>query len=603
MTYVYDFEVFKYDWLVLFKELDKDSYTIIHNDVKKLKEFILQVDSLIGFNNYFYDDLILFTLLKTNASNEDIYNLSKKIINEENIIWRYKISKHLKTYDCIQELQAGTSLKQIECNLGMNIKESTISFDIKRPLTSYEIKETIEYCRHDVIATEKVYKLRLDYFTAKKEIVEEFKLEPMLFKKTRASLTAEVLKANQKNVPIENDRLNINLIDKIDLSNLPKELVSFYENIRNEYLKDNSIYSELEKKHLALDISNVPHKFGFGGAHGAKKAFIFKGNILYLDFSSFYPSLMIKYNFLSRACENKEDYKMLYDTRFSLKANKNPKEYIYKILLNATYGATKDPYSKMFDPLQANNICINGQLILIDLVLKMSKYAKLIQSNTDGIMMSYEEENLHHLLQIKTDFEKQYDLLLGFKKLKAIYQRDVNNYLIVDEFDKVSGTGLFKVWNENKTNFESYSLPIIGIALKKYYIDGIPIEDTINNLIDNKILIPFQLVAKKTNKFDYLAYRFNNEYIKLDTKVNRIFASKNTSTGMLYKVRNGKYDKYANTPNHILIHNDSIETLNTDLLDKNYYIRLCKNMLIENQKVKKVNMNTDFKQLSLFDLS
>ena len=36
---VYDFEVFKFNWLVVFKNLSNQEYTIIHNDRRELEEF------------------------------------------------------------------------------------------------------------------------------------------------------------------------------------------------------------------------------------------------------------------------------------------------------------------------------------------------------------------------------------------------------------------------------------------------------------------------------------------------------------------------------------------------------------------------------------
>lgn len=35
---------------------------------------------------------------------------------------------------------------------------------------------------------------------------------------------------------------------------------------------------------------------------------------------------------------------------------------------NSTYGAMKDKHNAMFDPRQANNVCVGGQLLLLDLI-------------------------------------------------------------------------------------------------------------------------------------------------------------------------------------------------------------------------------------------
>ena len=60
-------------------------------------------------------------------------------------------------------MQQGTSLKSIEAHLGMNIEETQVDFDIDRPLTTEELKLTIQYCKFDVQATEKLCEIRKDY--------------------------------------------------------------------------------------------------------------------------------------------------------------------------------------------------------------------------------------------------------------------------------------------------------------------------------------------------------------------------------------------------------------------------------------------------------
>ena len=56
----YDFEVFVYDWLVVFKDIATNETNIIINDDKKLKEFYdkHQNNVFVGYNNKSYDDII-----------------------------------------------------------------------------------------------------------------------------------------------------------------------------------------------------------------------------------------------------------------------------------------------------------------------------------------------------------------------------------------------------------------------------------------------------------------------------------------------------------------------------------------------------------------
>ena len=74
--------------------------------------------------------------------------------------------------------------------------------------------------------------------------------------------------------------------------------------------------------------------------------------------------------------------------------SKDPRQQPRKIVLNSTFGASKDRYNKLYDPLQANNLCIANQLFIVDLLEKLEGKCELIQSNTDGILVKlYRKED------------------------------------------------------------------------------------------------------------------------------------------------------------------------------------------------------------------
>ena len=136
--FVYDIEVFKEDWLIVMKEVGTKRLFIAHNDIEELKENLTHCQCLIGFNNYNYDDLILYALIKLNYNNNQIYELSQAIINGEQIHFRNAMNS-VVTLDCIQELQMGVGLKATECNRGKSIKETTVPFDIERIIRSLSL--------------------------------------------------------------------------------------------------------------------------------------------------------------------------------------------------------------------------------------------------------------------------------------------------------------------------------------------------------------------------------------------------------------------------------------------------------------------------------
>src|SRR5699024_9706953 len=134
-----------------------------------LKESI-EGKTLVGFKNYFYDDVILHYMLDGKTPYH-IKELTDRIISGE----RLKIRNYeFDSLDAWQQIDVSMqSFKQIEGTMGKMILESSVSFNIDRKLTEEELKETIEYCTYDVEMTVEVFKKRIDsYFKPKETLIK-----------------------------------------------------------------------------------------------------------------------------------------------------------------------------------------------------------------------------------------------------------------------------------------------------------------------------------------------------------------------------------------------------------------------------------------------
>lgn len=581
MTGFYDFEVFKKDWLVVFIS-ENDEEIVVWNDPAVLRKALERFDCLVGFNNYSYDDLIL-TGIMAGYNNYEVWKLSNAIVNGGNIpSYIRATARKLPSLDTKQELPPSLSLKEIEANLGMNVVETPVNFDMDRPLEDKEVDTVIEYCKHDVETTKKLFLLRKDYFESKFDICSEFKLDKLDVRKTRANLASKVLKCSKDRLAtgvLENDdRLDITIVDELRVENIPNEILNFYKSIRQRF-QDGESFEILEKEKLVYTLAGVEHTFAFGGLHGARENYAYEGKMLNVDVGSYYPSMMINFGFMSRASEHPNLYKNLYDTRMEYKAKKDNKQQIYKILLNSTFGALKSEFNDLFDPVMSNNICVNGQLILTDLIMSLRPYCELVQSNTDGILIKYKDKDLEKIKEICKEWELNYRLTLDYEYVTKIVQRDVNNYILKTEDGKIKGKGIFA--NHNGGNFEKNNLTIIDIALKEYYINNKEVRETIIEMIEKNNVTPLQQIAKMGGTYDLMEH--NGQEVQ---KVNRIFATWNNSYGAINKVKNNngvkKYTKIANSSDKCYINNDVIENTDTKLIDIDYYVNLVnKNKFID----------------------
>ena len=168
--FIYDCEVFKEDWIIVFKELTTGLRTIIHNDNEAVMEFMKGQPVLCGFNNKHYDNHILKAIML------DMTPAEIKQINDTIIVygingWEIPTLKDsgiwFESFDLMDDTQQGTSLKSIEAHLGIPIEETQVDFDIDRRLTEAEVEDTIKYCSYDVDATEKLFYMREAYLKNK----------------------------------------------------------------------------------------------------------------------------------------------------------------------------------------------------------------------------------------------------------------------------------------------------------------------------------------------------------------------------------------------------------------------------------------------------
>jgi len=560
----YDMEVFCHEWLAVFETDGK--LTKIHNDSEALRSFLSTINILVGFNNYSYDDKIIASILK----GVDPYETSKKIINGKRFNLRLQ---NPITLDVMQELR-GVSLKEAQANLGQSIIETPVDFNLNRPLTKSELEKVFEYCTNDVLVTKQLFEKRESYFASKFEIVKEFKLPATSVKKTRANLSSEVLKSKPST---DNDRLKLTYDERLPKHELPQAVVDFYKDIEKQY-QEGKDFNELEKEKFLYKLAGIEHQYGFGGLHAAKENYKGEGNYMQIDISSYYPSLIINNNFL----QYMDEFKKIYHQRQQLKLANDDKEEVYKILLNSTYGAMKSKWNNLYNPRQANNVVVNGQLIITHLICLLEGHCELIQTNTDGIIIKYEKGFERNLLKLLELFEQAYNLKFDVDLIVKIAQKDVNNYVIQYKNGEYKAKGRFS--NYKGGNFGRNSLAIIDKALVDYYMKGIRINQTVINVWKANKLEFFQTVAK-AGKFDGMAQEifedtllegsYSSNFVELQN-VNRIFATKNKYLGAVYKTRNDKETKYSKVPytsEHCLVWNDSLDKLDKRKINLNWYIK------------------------------
>ena len=568
MLHFIDFEVIQSgDWLCAIFNYEKKKMFEIINDEEKLAKYYERYKNeiFVGYNIRNYDQYIFKAILLGLSP----VKVNNKIIQDNMKGWQISSEfKNLQLNMFDAQYSANYSLKQLEAFQGHDIRESDIDFMTERRLTEDELQELMSYCKNDVLETVNVFFKKIEEFDAYLSLIRTFNMSISDLGKTKAQLSAKILDCKYTK---RDDAFDIEYIDIIKINK--------YQQAIDFFIGNTDYNSKLE-----LMIAGVPHTIAWGGLHGARAKYHAstengKYKILHVDVRSYYPSMMIIYRLLSRSVGNFEYYVEIYDTRIALKKQGKKKEQApYKIILNGTYGISKDKYNPAFDEKMANCVCINGQLLLIDLIEKLENVPsfELIQSNTDGLIVKVKTEYFELLKSVCAEWETRTKFNLDVDDINEIWQKDVNNYV----FTSTGKNGNIEIERKGgyvkDTNELDNDLPIVSRAMVNYMVYGTPVEETV---MSSNALIDFQKIVKTSSKYKAAWHRG----VYLHNKVNRVFASR-FNDGYIGKIKEegATIEKFANTPDNCFIDNGDITEKGCPVrLDKNYYITLAKKRLSE----------------------
>ena len=302
---------------------------------------------------------------------------------------------------------------------------------------------------------------------------------------------------------------------------------------------------------------------------------------------------MTLYGYTSRAIPDPQIFADVLETRMKAKREGDmTTANCLKLVANTTYGASGAKFNELFDPLAMRSVCISGQLFLLELAGHLRQDVpdlEIVQLNTDGIMISFDDSQYEKVLEITNEWQERTGFTLEEDKVKQIVQPNVNNYLEVQPSGKVKLKGgklVRGVLTNGNVDFKSMGFSnwenlsggafkinndavIIPRAVVEYFVKGIKPEDTINAAEDIK---EFQLISKAGGKYSGSYHIVNEEKIPVQ-KVNRVYATPNIRYGTVYKTHaeTGRDAKVGGLPEHCIIDNEG--TADISVVDRKWYIK------------------------------
>lgn len=321
------------------------------------------------------------------------------------------------------------------------------------------------------------------------------------------------------------------------------EFNKFLDNIKHITIKGEK--GEFQQSVL---FHNYKFDFGLGGSHGSAKPKVWDTNdewiIVDYDIGSLYPSISKSLGLYPQHLgpEFNEQYVKFIDDRLAEKHKpKNQRDNVliegYKLILNGTYGKSNESKSFLYDPLYTFRTTIAGQIFICmwaERWVKACPRLKFIQTNTDGQTLYVPRVDLDKIRTVNDQLTKETGLTIEETIYSKMCVRDVNNYIGVYEdstpdHEHIKLKGDYEVYKEYH---KDPSMQVVPLAVKNYFVYGIPIRETIMN--DTNIF-DFCLRLKVNSSADAMFRIVRNSKVveeKLD-RTTRYYIS--TNGGTLYK--------------------------------------------------------------------
>jgi len=553
--WVMDYETMANCFVAVFEhyKTDEQKIFVIHEKTNDFNDFITFLEKNIfnkerhiSYNGLGFDAQITEYMLAAkdewseyNAKEitYEVYKLAQHVINKQSSrewLDYYEYNMQIPQLDVFKlnhwdNAAKRSSLKWIQFSMRWkNLQDMPLHHG--DPIYKKEdLDMIIDYCINDVKSTKEIFKRSIDQIKLRKSLTTEYKIN--LYNASEPKISKELFlyfltkKTGWKKTDIKYSSTQRSTIDvsKILLPYIKfnnKQLIELLDKFKSKIIDPSKTKGGFN---ASIKFHGVKTDFGLGGIHGARSSGIYKTNedmmIMSSDVTSFYPNLAIR-NKWSPAHLPKEAFCEQYEWFFNERV-KIPKSdirnYVYKIILNSTYGLSNDKYSFLYDPQFTMQITINGQLSLLmlyEMIMDKIPGSIPLMQNTDGLETLIPKKYKEKYLEICKEWEDITSLNLEHDSYRKLILADVNNYIAVHDWKRVERDEYNKLKEnphnlikQEKGNFYHSKVKCKG----RFEFQNLPLHKNPSNLIVPQALYhyflndvtPEKYIENNKNIFDY----------------------------------------------------------------------------------------------------
>ena len=600
----YDIEVFPNLLLVNWK-LQGEGNPIVRminpspSDIEELLQY-----RLVGFNCRRYDNHIIYARLM-GYSNEQLYNLSQRIINGEKNAF-FGEAYNLSYTDIYDFASAGNkkSLKKLEIEMGIHHQELGLPWD--QPVPEEQWTLVAEYCDNDVIATEAAFNYLKGDWIARQILAD---LTGMIVNDTTNTLSTRLIFGNNKKPQGEFCYRDLSQ----PVKELDPEVLEFLKETRpimmsQTHGKDKSLlpyfpgykYEGGKSTYRGIEVGEGGYVYAEPGMHT---------NVALLDVVSMHPTSMEdecifgpKYTRVlrelkaGRVCIKHQDWdglknildgklvpyiQKIIDGEITAKDLSNA----LKTVINSIYGLTAANFDNPFRDVRNkdNIVAKRGALFMIDLMNEVqARGFTVAHVKTDSIKIP---DATPEIIQFVMEFGQKY----GYEfEHEATYEKMclVNDAVYICKHDgKWDATGAqFAVPYVFKTLFSKEPIEFNDLCETKSVKSAIYLDmnETLPDVAaEEKELAKYETLYKKQkitdDEFNDICNRLKpvietgHDYRFVGKVGNFCPVLPGKGGGLLVRDQNGKYYNVTGTTGYRWLESEIVRGTNEEYIDRSYH--------------------------------
>ena len=457
---------------------------------------IVAKSTLVSFNGNNFD-MPLLSLALSGADNQTIKDASDAIIlnNLRGFAlerkFKFKTMTKVDHIDLIEVAPGMVSLKiyggRLHCK-----KMQDLPIEPSASISAADRELLKTYCVNDLQVTQALYLKLAPQIELRAQMGEAYGLE--LRSKSDAQIAETVIRTQVKAITgvmperpiIEGGTLyQYSAPSYIRFSSAPLEAVlAMVQAAQFRVIDSGKVVEPDELKNAKVAIGAGVYRMGIGGLHSSESStsHVADENTVLIDrdVASYYPSIILGSSLapVHMGAPFLRVYRDIVEQRLAAKrAGDKVKADALKITINGSFGKFGSKWSALYSPDLLIQTTLTGQLALLMLIEALEAAGiAVVSANTDGVVIKCPVNKQ----DVMDDMVFEWETCTGFNTeathYRALYSRDVNNYLAFKLGGGFKAKGAYASAGLSKNPANEICTDAVVAFLK----DGTAIEDTVH---------------------------------------------------------------------------------------------------------------------------